>query len=211
MGATEGGLGEVYARTLMVPEANATFDAAAKADPANAAMYLLNQAVIFFEAKDAAAQVDAANKAIEVDPANAFLYYVKAQGLAADAPFDPGSDKSVLPPDCIAAYRKYLELAPTGPLAAEVTTALERSEEKPSTPAHSTPELTSLFRSNLTSASINSKVGCRRFRSWDLGDRIPPPTQPLGLLQFSRSLATLYNPFHGFCFTQPQNAESRPA
>lgn len=135
MGAAEGGLGEVYAHTLMVPEANAAFDAAAKADPPNAAMYLLNQAVIFFEAKDAAAQVDAANKAIEVDPTNAFLYYIKAQGLAADAPFDPGSDKSVLPPDCIAAYRKYLELAPNGPLAAEVTVALERSEEKPTPPA----------------------------------------------------------------------------
>ncbi|MGB7266472.1 MAG: hypothetical protein WBC92_13225 [Terracidiphilus sp.] len=132
LGAAESGLGEVYARTLMVDEANAAFDAAAKADPPHAAMYLRNQAVIFFEASNSTAQVDAAEKAIKADPTDAFLYYLKAQGLAQNAPFDAAADKSILSPDCIAAYHKYLELAPTGPLAAEVTTALERSEEKPS-------------------------------------------------------------------------------
>jgi tetratricopeptide (TPR) repeat protein len=135
MGAIEGGLGEVYARTLMVDEANAAFDAAAKADPADAALYLENQAIIFFQLKNASAQVDAADKAIKADPANAFLYFIKAQGLAQDAPFDPNSDKSILSPECIAAFRKYLELAPNGPFAAEVNTVLERSEEKASTPA----------------------------------------------------------------------------
>lgn len=135
LGAIEGGLGEVYARTLMVDDANAAFDAAAKADPANAALYLENQAIIFFQAKNAPAQVDAADKAIKADPTNAFLYYIKAQGLAENAPFDPQTDKSILSAECIAAFHKYLELAPTGPFAAEVNTALERSEEKPSAPA----------------------------------------------------------------------------
>ena len=135
VGAIEGGLGEVYARTLMVDEANAAFDAAAKADPTNAALYLENQAIIFFETKNPSAQVDAADKAIKADPANAFLYYIKAQGLAVNAPFDPNADKSILSAECITAFRKYLELAPNGPFAAEVTTALERSEEKPSSPA----------------------------------------------------------------------------
>jgi tetratricopeptide (TPR) repeat protein len=134
MGAIEGGLGEVYARTLMVDDANAAFDAAAKADPPDAAVYLQNQALVFFQTKNASAQVDAANKAIKVDPSNALLYYIKAQGLAQDAPFDANSDKSILAPECIAAFRKYLELAPDGPFAAEVKTVLERSEEKASTP-----------------------------------------------------------------------------
>lgn len=134
LGAIEGGLGEVYARTLMVDDANAAFDAAAKADPADAALYLENQAIIFFQAKNVTAQVDAADKAIKADPNNAFLYYIKAQGLAQDAPFDAQADKSILSAECIAAFRKYLELAPTGPFAADVNTALERSEEKPSAP-----------------------------------------------------------------------------
>jgi hypothetical protein len=134
LGAIEGGLGEVYARTLMVDEANAAFDAAAKADPADAALYLENQAIIFFQAKNALAQVDAADKAIRADPTNAFLYFIKAEGLAQNAPFDPQTDKSILTPECIAAFRKYLELAPAGPFAAEANTAIERSEEKPSSP-----------------------------------------------------------------------------
>ena len=51
VGAAEAGLGEVYARTLMVDEANAAFDAAAKADPPNAARYFRDQAVIFYNAE----------------------------------------------------------------------------------------------------------------------------------------------------------------
>ncbi len=135
MGAIQGGLGEVYARTLMVDQANAAFDAAVKADPADAGLYLQNQALIFFQTKNPTAQVDAADKAIKVDPTNAFLYYLKAQGLAVNAPFDPNADKLILSPECIAAFRKYLELAPNGPFADEVNTALERSEEKASSAA----------------------------------------------------------------------------
>ena len=134
LAAAESGLGEVYARTLMVDEANAAFDAAVKADPADAAIYLRNQAVIFFEEKNASAQVDAADKAIKADPSDAFLYYLKAQGLAQSAVFDPATDKSVLPPGCEAAFRKYLELAPNGPFAAEINDILARTEEKLSPP-----------------------------------------------------------------------------
>ena len=68
VGAAESGLGEVYARILMVDEANAAFSAAAKADPANAALYLRNQAIIFFQEKNAPAQIDAADMAINADP-----------------------------------------------------------------------------------------------------------------------------------------------
>ena len=46
--AADAGLGDVYAYSLMVDEANAAFDAAAKADPTNAAIYLRNETVIFF-------------------------------------------------------------------------------------------------------------------------------------------------------------------
>jgi tetratricopeptide (TPR) repeat protein len=129
MGAANAGLGEVYARTLMVDEANAAFDAAAKADPARAASYLKNQAIIFFQEKNVPAQLDAADEAIKADPNQAILYYIKAQGLAEKATVDPETRKIVLPPDCAAAYRKYLELAPNGEFAAEVTGILQRAEK----------------------------------------------------------------------------------
>jgi tetratricopeptide (TPR) repeat protein len=129
VGAANAGLGEVYARTLMVDEANAAFDAAAKADPSMAATYLTNQAIVFFQEKNVPAQLDAADEAIKADPNQAILYYIKAQGLAEKATVDAKTKKIHLPPDCAAAYRKYLELAPNGQFAAEVTSILERAEK----------------------------------------------------------------------------------
>ncbi len=129
MAAAQSGLGEVYARTLMVDEANAAFDAAAKADPANAVLYLRNQAIIFFQEKNAPAQIDAADMAIKADLKDALLYYIKAQGLAQNATVDPNTNRLLLPKGCAAAFRKYLELAPDGPHAAEVTAILLRAGE----------------------------------------------------------------------------------
>ena len=97
LGAANAGLGEVYARTLMVDEANAAFDAAAKADPARAASYLKNQAIVFFQEKNVPAQLDAADEAIKADPNQAILYYIKAQGLAEKATVDPKTKKNPSP------------------------------------------------------------------------------------------------------------------
>jgi len=137
VGATYAGLGEVYARTLMVDEANAAFDAATKADPSSAAKYLHNQAVIFYNARNFSAQIDAADKAIQADPNQAILYYIKAAGLAEDARVDPETNKLILPPGCADAFHKYLQLAPTGTHAAEVATILERAGEATNTPSAS--------------------------------------------------------------------------
>ena len=81
IGVADAGLGEVYARQGKVPEANAAFDAAAKADPTRAAFHLRNEAVIFFQEKNTDAQVAAADEALAVDPNQAILYYIKGQGL----------------------------------------------------------------------------------------------------------------------------------
>ncbi|MGA3100976.1 MAG: carboxypeptidase-like regulatory domain-containing protein [Terracidiphilus sp.] len=130
----QAGLGEVYARTLMVDDANAAFDAAAKADPSNAAKYLRSQAIVFFNAKNFDAQVDAADLAIKADPDQAILYYIKADGLAQNARVDPDTNKLVLPPGCADALRKYLDLDPNGPYAANATTILQRVGEPSTTP-----------------------------------------------------------------------------
>jgi tetratricopeptide (TPR) repeat protein len=137
--AAQAGLGEVYARTLMVDDANAAFDAAAKADPSNAAKYLRSQAIAFFNAKNFDAQVDAADLAIKADPDQAILYYIKADGLAQNARVDPETNKLVLPPGSADAYRKYLELDPNGPYAANAATILQRAGE-PSTSPSATPQ-----------------------------------------------------------------------
>ena len=129
-GMSNAGLGEIYARTGKVAEANAAYDAAAKANPPSASMYLRNQAVIFFQSGNADAQVAAADIAIKNDPNDALLYYLKGQGLVGKATIDPKTQRIVLPEDCTAAYQKYLELAPTGPYAAEVQGILQQAGQK---------------------------------------------------------------------------------
>ena len=131
IGAANEGLGEIYARTGKVPEANAAFDAAAKADPANAPLFLRNEAVIFYQENNNAAEAAAADEGIKIDPTQALLYYIKGQGLIANATVDPKNpNKIILPPDCIAAYQKYLELAPNGPYAGEVAGILQQAGVK---------------------------------------------------------------------------------
>jgi len=119
IGVSNAGLGEVLARQGKVAEANAAFDAAAKADPTKAAFHLRNEAVIFFQEKNGPAQVAAADKAIAVDPNQAILFYIKGQGLVQNATVD-AKGRIVLPEDCVKAYQQYLKLAPTGPYAPEV-------------------------------------------------------------------------------------------
>ena len=121
IGLADAGLGEVYARTGKVPEANAAYDASAKADPADAALNLRNEAIIFFQENNAAAQVAAADEAIKVDPNQAHPLLHQGPGTDPERHHrSQDQDRIVLPPDCIAAYQKYLELAPTGQFANEV-------------------------------------------------------------------------------------------
>jgi cytochrome c-type biogenesis protein CcmH/NrfG len=128
-GLADSGLGEIYARTSKVPEANAAYDAAAKVNPTQAGFYLKNEAVIFFQMNNADAQAAAADEAILADPTQPMLYYLKGQGLIVKATVD-AAGKYVLPPGCAEAYQKYLELAPNGPYAGEVKGILAQSTQK---------------------------------------------------------------------------------
>jgi len=133
LGLAYAGLGEIYARMGKVPEANAAYDAAAKANPATAAFNLKNEAVIFYQENNGAASAAAADEAIKINPNDALPYYIKGQGLVQNATVDPKTNRIVLPPDCIAAYEKYLELAPNGPYANDVAGILQQAGEKVTT------------------------------------------------------------------------------
>jgi tetratricopeptide (TPR) repeat protein len=114
LGAALTGLGEVYIRTSRIPDAQAAFDQAAKENPAQAAFYLRNETILFLQTGHAAEQVDAATKALALDPKRADLYFFKGQGLAAQATVDTKTQKLVLPAGCAEALQKYLDLDPTG-------------------------------------------------------------------------------------------------
>lgn len=129
-GMANAGLGEIYARTGKVQEANAAYDTAAKVNPASAGTYLRNEAVIFFQTQNADAQVAAADEGIKNDPNDALLYYLKGQGLVQKATVDPKTQKIVLPEGCADAYQKYLELAPNGPYSADAKGILQQAGQK---------------------------------------------------------------------------------
>ncbi len=119
LGAAYAGLGEIYIHDGKVSDAQTAFDTAVRSNPAQAALYLGNETIFFFQAGNADAQLAAAEKAIAVDPKRAMLYYFKAQALTSKATVDPQTQKLVLPPGCVEAYRKYLELDPNGQFASD--------------------------------------------------------------------------------------------
>jgi tetratricopeptide (TPR) repeat protein len=120
---TNAALGESYARQGKVPEAQAAYDAAAKADPTQAATNYKNESIVFFQAQNPDAQVAAADKAIAVapdDPKLSIVYYIKGNGLVGKTAEDPATHKLVPPPGCMEAYQKYVQLDPNGQFAGEV-------------------------------------------------------------------------------------------
>ena len=125
LGPTYASLGEVYIREGKLAEGQAAFDSAVKSYPADAAHYLRNETILFFQLGDADAQLEAAEKAIALDPTRAILYYFKGQALVGKASIDPKTQKMILPPGCVEAYQKYLELEPAGKFSADAKGVLE--------------------------------------------------------------------------------------
>jgi tetratricopeptide (TPR) repeat protein len=131
--ADNNALGEVYASTNKVSDATASYDAAAKLQPANAAMYYTNETIVLSRAGQTDATIAAADKAIAADPNKPVPYYLKGQALISKATVDPKTQKIVAPPGTADAYNKYLELAPNGPMAPEAKSILAEIGEKVNT------------------------------------------------------------------------------
>jgi tetratricopeptide (TPR) repeat protein len=140
-GAIQSGLGTVYAKNKKIDEANAAFDAAAKAVPAQAGVYYSNYAKILYTMNSSGslgnpdAQAAAADKAIAATPngtgpAYALLFYLKAQALTQKATFDEKTQKITLPAGATEAYQKYLDLDPNGIFAEDSKGVLAAAGQK---------------------------------------------------------------------------------
>jgi tetratricopeptide (TPR) repeat protein len=113
MGSAAGKSGDLAA-------AGVAFEAAVQANPANAALYYFNEAVIFYNGAKIDEAVLAAEKAIAANPNKAEAYYIKGQALVQKATVDPKTFSVIAPAGCVEAYRQYLALAPDGTYAAQV-------------------------------------------------------------------------------------------
>ena len=134
-GLANAGLGEIYARTNKVDQANTAYDAAVKIDPTKAGFYYKNEAVIYSQINNTDAQAAAADKAIQANPNDALPYYLKGQALIGKATMSEPDPKTkaqhiILPPGCAEAYQKYLELDPNGPYSADVKGILDSAGQK---------------------------------------------------------------------------------
>ncbi len=118
-------LGQAYAKMGNAKDSADAYEMAAKAMPAQAAMYYFNEAATLYNAGKLPEAEAAADKAIAADPKKADAYYIKGQALIPQATVDPKTNKIVAPPGCVEAYQTYLELAPDGPHAADVKGVLE--------------------------------------------------------------------------------------
>jgi len=123
-GAAQAALGDAYAHTKKMDLAVQAFDAAGKADPTNAYTYYSNEAILLTNSGDIDQAATAADKAIAADPSKPMAYYLKGQALIQKAGQDK-SGKITVPPGCVEAYQKYLDLDPNGAHAQEVQGLLE--------------------------------------------------------------------------------------
>lgn len=127
-GSCYASLGEVYAHEGKVKEAQEAFDKAVVAFPPQAAQYRHNEMIVFYQTGHSDEQLAAADQAIALDATRAANYYFKGQALLAKATIDPKTQKMVLPPGCLEAYQKYLQLDPKGPYVADAKTVLTEAK-----------------------------------------------------------------------------------
>ena len=115
VGAYHNNLADAYAKSGQTDKAVQEYDAAAQAEPANAATYYFNEGAVFTNTGKTDEAVAAFDKAIQADPTKAAAYYWKGVNMLAKA--TTKGDKMVAPEGTAQAFNKYLELDPTGQYA----------------------------------------------------------------------------------------------
>jgi tetratricopeptide (TPR) repeat protein len=117
-GVYMGGLAQAYSKTNQTDKAVEQYNAAAAADPSNAAAYYFNEGAALTNAGKLDEANAAFDKALQLDPNRAEAYYWK--GVNGIGKATVGKDgKMSAPAGTAEDFNKYLELAPTGRYANE--------------------------------------------------------------------------------------------
>ena len=115
-GAYYNNMAEAMAKMGDTPNAINAYTQAAQLDPPEAAKYYFNEGAVLTNTGKLDDAVAAFDKAIQADPNKAEAYYWKGVNLMGKATV--GKDgKMEAPAGTAEAFNKYLELAPTGPMA----------------------------------------------------------------------------------------------
>ena len=117
--------GNAYLKQKKNNEAVAAYTKAAGMDP-NPAVAYFNLCATEYNIGNVEGALAACDKAIAADPKKADAYFIKGSLLVSEVKTDPNNkDKYIAPPGTAEALKKYLELAPDGPHAADVKEMLE--------------------------------------------------------------------------------------
>jgi tetratricopeptide (TPR) repeat protein len=108
-------LADAYNKAGKIDDSVKTYEMAAQADPSSAAQSYFNIGAVLTNAGKGDAAIAAFDKCIAADPNRADAYYQKGVNLIGKATLQ--GDKTVAPPGTAEAFKKYLELQPTGPYA----------------------------------------------------------------------------------------------
>ena len=145
-GAYHNGLADALAKSGQTDKAIAEWNAAAQAEPANAATYYFNEGAVLTNTGKVDDAIVAFDKTIQIDPKRADAYYWKGVNMIGKATLK--GDKMVAPEGTADAFNKYLELDPTGKYAdaakqmlASIGASVETGfgKQKSSTPAKKKP------------------------------------------------------------------------
>jgi tetratricopeptide (TPR) repeat protein len=113
------GLGNVYANTGKIPEAQAEFKKSAELNPAGAAKSYFNLGAILYNMGKMDEAADAFKKSTEIDPKFADAFALEGRALMGKVTLGPDGKTVVAPPGTVEALETYLKLEPDGKYAQE--------------------------------------------------------------------------------------------
>ena len=122
-------LGQALIKLGKTDEAAAEYTTAAQLDPSHAGTYYFNLGAILTNAGKLDEANAAFDRAIAADPTRSEAYYWKGVNLLGKATLDK-NNKMVAPPGTADAFRKYLEMDPTGRYASAAKEMLTTIGEK---------------------------------------------------------------------------------
>jgi len=123
-------IGNLYGAEKKFPEATEALTKAAQLDPALAAKAYFNMGANLVNGGQPAQAAQFFKKATDADGNYAEAWYQYGSLQMMQGTVDPKTGAQIYPPDTATALKKYLDLQPSGPHAAEATAMLQAMGEK---------------------------------------------------------------------------------
>jgi tetratricopeptide (TPR) repeat protein len=122
-------LGNIYGAEKKIPEATDALTKAAQLDPSMAPKAYFNMGANLVNGGQPDKATEFFKKATDADPKYAEAWYQYGNLQMMQGKVDPKTGAQSYPPDTAVALKKYLELAPSGPHAAEASAMLQAMGE----------------------------------------------------------------------------------